>query len=348
MIVLQNIDKTYQTARNAHFYALKNVSLEVASGEIFGIVGRKSAGKSTLMRCINLLERPDRGNLLIDNRDLNTLTAKELTHIRRSMGMLTENCNLLQTRTIYDNVALPLEFINASKKEIRRIVPPLLNLMSLSDSTHLYPQQLNEIQKHRTALARALVHHPKILLCDNITASLDARTTHLMLKLLREIHQQFNLTLLFITSEMEAVQSLCHRMAVLHQGAVIEQGPVLNLMANPQSNFLKEWIKSATRLELPTALRKQLRSQPSEYSNPILRFAFLNATAQETLIAEVIQRYELNLNILQIYMEPIQENNLGIMVVEVAGVPTNIQHAMDSLNDKGLFSEVLGYVPYTA
>ncbi len=344
MISLKDVERVYKTS-NATVHALKGITLNVKQGEIFGIIGRSGAGKSTLIRCINLLERPTRGSVIVDHCNLTTINKEALRHARRNIGMIFQHFNLLNSRTVYQNVALPLELMGLSKKEISSTVHPLLELTGLTEKANEYPYHLSGGQKQRVAIARALVNKPKILLCDEATSSLDPKTTHSILQLLRDINEKLNLTIVLITHEMEVIKSICTEVAVLHQGEIVEQGSVLALFADPKSDIAKEFVKAATRLEMPIALRRRMRPQPTSTTHPVLRISFMGQSAQEPFIAYVIQHYELTVNIIQAHLETIRDEAIGIMIVEVMGSADNIQNAIAFLESKGLHIEVLGHAP---
>lgn len=342
MITLNGIEKIYRTG-NAVIHALKGITLNVEQGEIFGIIGRPGAGKSALIRCINLLESPSSGAVIVDSCNLTTLTTEALRQARRNIGMIFRHFNILDSRNVFGNIALPLELIGTPKDQIEAIVRPLLELTGLADKAEAYPDQLNSNQKQRIAIARALVHQPKVLLCDEATASLDAKSAHSILQLLKEVNEKLNLTILLITHEMEVIKSICNRVAVLHQGEIVEQSTVVELFANPKSEVGKEFVKTATRLEMPLTLRRRLRAQPSEDCTPVLRISFVGPSSQEPLLAYVIHQYRLGINITQAYIETVQDKTIGIMVVEITGESEEIEKATHFLEQKGLHVEVLGY-----
>lgn len=346
MITLNGIEKIYQTGGTV-IHAVKGVTLNIAQGEIFGIIGRPGAGKSALIRCINLLEYPNSGAVIVDSCNLTTLSTEELRQARRNIGMIFQHFNLLTSRSVFENVSLPLELVGASKGQIEATVRPILNLTGLADKGDAYPHQLSNGQKQRVAIARALVNQPKVLLCDEATAALDPKTAQSILQLLHDINERLNLTILLITHEMEVIKSVCSRVAVMHQGEIVEQGTVLELFTNPKSEIGKEFVKAATRLEMPNALRRRLRPQPADNSNPIVRISFIGPSAQEPILAYVIQQFGLSINITQAHIETVLEETIGIMVVEIIGKPDEIEKAIQFLEHKGLHIEVLGYAPRT-
>lgn len=344
MISLNGIEKVYRTG-NTVVHALKGITLNIEQGEIFGIVGRKGAGKSALIRCINLLEYPSSGAVIIDSCNLTTLSTEALRHARRNIGMIFQHFNLLNSRTVYENVALPLELAGCHKLQIEAAVRPILSLTGLADKANLYPNQLNSAYKQRTAIARALVNQPKVLLCEEATASLDPKSRQSILELLGEINKRLNLTILLITHELEVVKHICNRVAILHEGEIVEEAQTIELFKHPKSGAAKEMIKASTRLDMPTALRYRLKVNPIENANPIIRVSFVGSAAQESLIAYVIQQFNLTVNITQAHQENIRDNTLGIMVMEVMGDEEEFKKAVQFLEHKGLHVEVLGYAP---
>lgn len=235
MIRLTDIHKTYPARRNSPAHtALRGIDLDIAAGEIVGVIGRSGAGKSTLIRCINLLEVPSSGTVTVDGQDVTALSKRQLPLFRRQLGMVFQHFNLLSSRTVYDNIALPLELAGASKAEIADAVDPLLPLVGLEDKRDRYPAELSGGQKQRVGIARALSSNPKVLLCDEVTSALDPETTRQILTLLRDINKRLGLTMVVITHEMAVVKVLCDRVAVMDGGVIVEEGAVDGIFANPQ------------------------------------------------------------------------------------------------------------------
>jgi D-methionine transport system ATP-binding protein len=342
MICLKDVERIYTTQHHI-IHALKGVSLDIGEGEIFGIMGRSHAGKSTLMRCINVLDRPTRGSVYIDKYPLLQMCPTELRMARRNIGMISQHTHLLSSRTVYDNVALPLEIIGASPAEIAQRVPILLETVGLIDKAEVYPTQLNGVQKQRAAIARALVNQPKVLLCDEPTASLDPKSAYAILQLLKELNETLGITLLLTTHEIDIIKFLCHRVAILHHGELIEQNSVMELFLNPQSEHAKEFIKANTRLEMPSALRRRLRTTFTEDSYPVLRISFAGNTAQDHIMTQVIQQFGMNIHIIQAHVEKIRDDTMGIMIIEMIGSRLNTEPAIQFLQQQKLYVEVLGY-----
>ena len=212
---------------------MRGIDLDIAAGEIVGVIGRSGAGKSTLIRCINLLERPTSGSVIVDGAEVTTLSKRDLPLFRRQLGMVFQHFNLLSSRTVYGNIALPLELAGASKAEIAAAVDPLLPLVGLDDKRDRYPAELSGGQKQRVGIARALSSNPKVLLCDEVTSALDPETTRQILTLLKDINKRLGLTMVVITHEMAVVKALCDRVAVMDRGVIVEEGTVSSIFANP-------------------------------------------------------------------------------------------------------------------
>lgn len=245
MIKLDHITQTYKTPEGREFKALDDVSIEIRPGEIFGIIGRSGAGKSTLVRCINLLNRPSEGTVTVDGKNLTELSEDELRESRRSIGMIFQHFNLLSSRTVYDNVALPLELVGTPKDVIREKVEPLLKLVGLTEHAHKYPSQLSGGQKQRVGIARALATNPEILLADEATSALDPETTTEVLALLKRVNEEFGITIVLITHQMNVVQQIAGRVAVMSAGRVVESGDVYDVFAAPQQPVTKRFIATA-------------------------------------------------------------------------------------------------------
>jgi len=347
MISLNGIEKTVKNGHSV-IHALKGITLDIEQGEVFGILGRKGAGKSALIRCINLLDPPSRGAVIIDSCDLTTLSTEALREARRSIGMIFQHFNLLASRTVFENVALPLELSGSPKSIFSATVQSLLALTGLTDKREAYPHQLNSEQKQRVAIARALVNRPKVLLCEEATAALDPSAKQAILQLLKEINEQFNLTILMMTHELDVIKPICDRVAVLHQGEIIEQGTVLELFTRPKTVVAKELIRTTALLDLPATLRHRLQPYPTEHSNPILRISFASFTAEESVIAEVIQHFQVSVNIIQAHLDTIRTESIGIMIAEMVGNSEEVKKAIQFLDNQDLHIEVLGYAPRSA
>lgn len=241
MIELKEVSKIFYKKGGA-VAALSDLSLTVARGEIFGVIGASGAGKSTLIRCVNLLERPTAGRVIVDGQDLMALPSRLLTQERRHIGMIFQHFNLLSSRTVFGNVAFPLELSGISAHEIAKRVSELLALVGLQDRQHDYPVNLSGGQKQRVAIARTLASNPKVLLCDEATSALDPETTRSILALLKDINLRFQITILLITHEMNVVKAICDKVAVISEGRLVEQGTVGEIFSHPRTELTKRFI----------------------------------------------------------------------------------------------------------
>lgn len=243
MIRIEHLSKIYQTKTQVD--ALKDISLHVQPGDIYGIIGMSGAGKSTLLRCISFLEQPSSGSIVLDGKDMRNVSPRQLQEIRKEMGVIFQGYNLLMQKTIRKNIAFPLELNKTPKPEIDKRVNELLDIVGLSDKADFYPAQLSGGQRQRVAIARALATNPKVLLCDEPTSALDPLTTRSILELLREINQNLGVTIIVITHELGVVRSLCQKVAVIDQGSIVEQGFTAQVMNDPQNEITKLLITTA-------------------------------------------------------------------------------------------------------
>ncbi len=343
MIQIKHLNKIYHHA-GGQTAALTDVSLHVPRGTICGIIGKSGAGKTSLIRCINLLEQPDSGQILIDGIDIIQLKSHELRQKRRKIGKIFQHFNLLSSRTVYENIALPLELAKLNKKTIRLKVEHLLQLTGLRDKTHLYPAQLSGGQKQRVAIARALANDPEVLLCDEATSSLDPEMTATILDLLKTINQQLQLTIILITHEIEVIKQICDYVAVIDKAKIVEQGKVLTIFAHPQSPITKALISTALKLDLPKNVAERLHIEHAPDKIPVWRIKFFGDSSTEPVISHLARQYHINFNILQANIEIIQQQTLGVMLVEAIGEEQNLQQGKDYLLKQGLPVEVIGYV----
>ena len=343
MITLENVNKAYRTKAGT-ITALSDINLSVASGEIFGVIGKSGAGKSTLIRCVNLLEHPTSGRVKVNGQELTHLSEKALRQVRHGIGMVFQHFNLLTTRTAYENIALPLVLLKKSKQEIDQAVMPLLELTGLKERAHAYPGQLSGGEKQRVATARALATKPKVLLCDEMTSSLDPETTASILDLIKDINEQLDLTILLITHEMEVIKSIADHVAVLDNGRIIEQSDIVSLFKNPKTPIARRFVQSIVSPELPKLLSQQLRPDPIPDGHTVVRVTFTGKAAAEPVIDELIKTYKIRINILQANLEFLHMDTIGMMVVIVWGDQEETNRAVSALIEKGLSVEVLGYV----
>ena len=344
MIKLNNITKIF-TLPDKKLTALDNVSLHVPKGQICGVIGASGAGKSTLIRCVNLLERPTHGAVIIDDVDLTQLSDAELVKTRRQIGMIFQHFNLLTSRTVFENVALPLELENKSKAEIQEKTTALLALVGLSDKHNVYPANLSGGQKQRVAIARALASDPKVLLCDEATSALDPATTQSILKLLKEINRTLGITILLITHEMEVVKRICNQVAVIDKGRLIEQGTVSEIFSNPKTELAQEFISSTFHITLPEEYLENLSDTPKHAkSYPIIKFEFTGRSVDAPLLSQASKKFGVELSILTSQIDYAGGVKFGFTIAEVEGDEDAITQAKVYLMENNVRVEVLGYV----
>ncbi|MDB6096866.1 MAG: metN [Francisellaceae bacterium] len=346
MISLQNVEYEYNDFQGST-QALKNINLEISPHSFLGILGRPGAGKSSLLRCVNLLINPSAGKVIVLDRNLGDLSQKELNVARRQIGLVTHNPNLLAGRNVYENIALPLEFAGASKREIDLTIRPILESVGLLERLELYPYQLTLLQKLMVSIARSLVNKPKILLIDEPSLELDAKSTQTLLPLIAAVHENYNLTTVLATRDLEIIKTLCKEVAVLHKGEIVEKDTLSKVFASPQSDITKDFIKTTTRSEMPAAIRRNLKSQYIEGYHFLLRLSFNEYASQDIIVNALIQNYNLHINIIQAHLETLINDKIGLLIIEVHGLGEDIQQGIQFIKEKGLQVEVLGYVPNT-
>lgn len=336
MIHIENLSKTYSTPQG-QFQALREVTLHIEQGEVFGIIGPSGAGKSTLVQCINLLERPDQGQIAIGGQGLTGLNEQQLREQRRRIGMVFQGFNLLSRRTVYGNVALPLEIAGVPAAEIPARVEHLLALVGLEHLHDRYPGQISGGQKQRVGIARALANKPDVLLSDEATSALDPETTHTILALLRDINRQTGITVVMITHQMEVVREVCDRVAVLSQGQVVELGRTQDVFASPKHDVTRSMVSAATASDLTdstlTAVRKRialLRAGQPEHQVQLWRLSLAGGNASATLLSDLSREFKLNAALVQARVDDIQGVAVGTMFVLVQGSAQTIKEALSA------------------
>lgn len=344
LIKLSHIEKTYDSP-SGPVRALKDISLHIEKGDIYGIIGLSGAGKSTLVRCINMLERPTQGSVRVDGQEMTTMSNSQLRDARKSIGMIFQHFNLLSSATVYDNVAFPLSLVNAPKDDIKRKVTELLDLVGLSDKADKYPSQLSGGQKQRVGIARALASDPKILLCDEATSALDPQTTKAILELIKDINEKLHLTVVVITHEMQVIKDICDKVAVIENGLIAENGPVLEVFTNPQKPITKEFISVLLSNELPTGIEpEEVFSQPSPDRMTMCRITFIGETSNTPVVSKIIKKFDLDLSILSGSIDHIKNTPFGRLTVGIAGEQEKVDRVIKYLQRQNLKVEVLGYV----
>lgn len=343
MIKINQVNKTfYQGTKEIH--ALKNINLAIDQGTIFGVIGSSGAGKSTLIRCVNMLEAPTSGSIIVDGVDLTQLPAAQLSQARRNIGMIFQHFNLLSSRTVFENIALPLELSGKPKHEIEKKVTSLLALVGLEDKRNSYPSNLSGGQKQRVAIARALSSDPKVLLCDEATSALDPATTQSILELLKDINRTLNITILLITHEMNVVKSICHQVAIIGDGELVEKGTVGEIFAHPKTELAHQFIHSTLDLSIPEDYQQRLQAERVEGSYPLVRLEFTGATVDAPLMSQITRHFDIDVSILSSDLDYAGGVKFGMMVAELFGSEEADNAAIQFLRDNHVKVEVLGYV----
>lgn len=341
MIELKHINKIYNG-----FNALNDISLTIKDGEICGIIGQSGAGKSTLVRCINMLEPPTSGDVIVNGRNMVTLSKRELRKERKKIGMIFQHFNLLSSRTVYENVAFPLELSNVPQGEQKERINDILELVGLADYRNKYPAQLSGGQKQRIGIARAIVSNPSVLLSDEATSALDPETVKSILQLLKDINKKLGITIVMITHQMEVIKEIAQHVAVIEHGKIIEEGSVINLFTNPQTETLKKFVGSVMSSELPAQL-SHMNIHPTkehESDNILISLSFRGDVTNEPIIAQLIKKYNLNVSILYGSIDYIQDVSFGRLLIMISGHLEDLTDALTHLNALPITSEVIGYV----
>ncbi|MEZ8051897.1 methionine ABC transporter ATP-binding protein MetN [Vibrio atlanticus] len=343
MIKVNQVNKAfYQGTKEIN--ALIDINLHIPQGQIFGVIGSSGAGKSTLIRCVNMLEAPTSGEVIVDGIDLTKLSKSELSEARRNIGMIFQHFNLLSSRTVFNNVALPLELAGKDKAAIEAKVSELLELVGLSDKRDTYPANLSGGQKQRVAIARALASDPKVLLCDEATSALDPATTQSILELLREINRKLHITILLITHEMDVVKSICHEVAIIGGGELVEKGTVGDIFAHPKTELAHQFIRSTLDLSIPEDYQARLQETRVNSSYPLVRLEFTGATVDAPLMTQIARKFNIDVSILSSDLDYAGGVKFGMMVAELFGNEADDNAAIQFLRDNNVKVEVLGYV----
>ena len=341
MIRVENVSKTY-TGKQGTVEAVKDVSLEISRGEIFGVIGFSGAGKSTLIRLLNGLETVTSGHIYINDKDITTLKRKELLKERQKIAMIFQHFNLLWSRTVEENIAFSLEIAGVPKAERKAKVAELIDLVGLTGREKSYPSQLSGGQKQRVGIARALANEPEVLLCDEATSALDPKTTKDILKLLVEINQELGLTIVLITHEMHVVRQICHRVAVMEEGRVVESGEVIEVFKNPQQPITKQFV-GEERVDdeidevfhhLSTSLRPGVA----------VRIQYLGDRTGDAVLSEAIRKLDVTVSILQAKVNITQKGILGSMIILIEEESSKAEEVIEYLKQAEIIVEVLEHV----
>jgi len=315
LITFNQLEVTFKQ-KGQVVHAVKEATFSVEKGEIFGIVGSSGAGKSTLLRTLNLLEKPTRGSIEIKGERIDCYTGEKLRNLRRKIGMIFQHFNLVESKSVYDNIAFSLKTAGKSKGEIDKKVKDLLGLVGLSDKIYAYPSKLSGGQKQRVGIARALANDAEIILCDEPTSALDLETTASILALLKDLNHKLGITIVLITHEMDVVKAICDRVAVMNLGEIVEIGDVYSIFTDAKDPFTKQLISYTTKFDIPVEVRNQVTSK-------IYKITFKGDQAMDPILSKASQAYDVQFNILHGKIEYINGVPLGILYVAIKGHTQN-------------------------
>jgi D-methionine transport system ATP-binding protein len=345
VIRLEGVGKRFAGRRGqAEVAALAGIDLAVPKGAILGVIGRSGAGKSTLIRLVNGLERATSGRIQIEGEDVTGLSEAGWRARRRKTGMIFQHFNLLSSRTVFDNVALPLEIAGLSKAEIESRVARLLDLVGLSDKRGRYPAELSGGQKQRVGIARALATEPTVLLCDEATSALDPETTRSILALLKQVNRDLGLTILLITHEIPVIKEICDRVAVIEDGRIVEEGEVFEVLTRPRHPTTASFVEAVTGVELPAYLADAIHKEPRPGDQAVLRIGFTGENATAPVISRLTSTIGVDVNILAGRIDAIASRPFGSLLVSVPGHEPALGAVLGALNSLELKAEVIGHV----
>lgn len=338
MIELQNISKLYKT-KNGEITAVNNVSLTIQQGEIFGIIGYSGAGKSTMIRLLNGLEKPSSGKVLVNGQEISSISGGKLRSARQKISMIFQHFNLLWSRTVEDNIAFPLEIAGVKKEERVKRVKELIDLVGLTGREKSYPSQLSGGQKQRVGIARALANNPEVLLCDEATSALDPETTDQILELLLDINKRLGLTIVLITHEMYVIRKICHRVAVMEAGSVVEEGSVLQVFQNPQAPITKNFVMQVSgSKESKDSIEQILKIYPT---GKIVKLSFVGTKTEQPIIAHLIKEIKVDVNIVHGNISQTASGPYGTLIVQIDGDQQNVEKALKHLDTLEIQTEVI-------
>ena len=334
MIEFQNLTKIYHSG-DRQVAALNGIDLKIHKGEIYGVIGYSGAGKSSLIRCVNFLEQPTSGKVIVDGHDLTSLSTKEIRVIKKNIGMIFQHFNLLNSKSVFANVAMPLTLANTPKDKIQKRVYELLEFVGLADKADAYPDQLSGGQKQRVGIARALATQPSILLCDEATSALDPQTTSSILQLLKKVNKEYNITILMITHEMSVIREICDRVAVMEAGKVIEEGSVFDVFSTPKTITAKNFVSTVMHDELPTSIQDMFK-QDAVGEQKIYKINFTGHSTGQPLLSELAKKFDIDFNVLFGNITELQGVPFGNLIVQFQGANDEIHRALSYIEEKNI------------
>ncbi|SMQ84009.1 D-methionine transport system ATP-binding protein [Bacillus sp. OV166] len=338
MISIKNVQKIFPS-KQGQLRAVDDVNLEIQEGEIFGVIGYSGAGKSTLIRMLNGLELPSDGTVTVAGRVISKIKGSELRKARQEISMIFQHFNLLWSRTVSENIAFPLEIAGVNGSQRKKRVDELIKLVGLEGRENAYPSQLSGGQKQRVGIARALANNPKVLLCDEATSALDPQTTDSILELLVDINKRLGLTIVLITHEMHVIRKICHRVAVMENGRVVEIGPVLDVFKNPEQPITKRFVQQVTE---PEETKETIEHLLERYPHgKVVQLSFVGETTEQPLITNIIRDFDVIVNILQGKISHTQTGSYGTLFIHLDGQSSEIQKAIDYIHSQQVGVEVI-------
>ena len=338
MIQIENTSKTF-TGKFGKTEALRNVSIHVKNGDIYGIIGFSGAGKSTLLRLVNGLEKPDSGNVTVCGNTLGELNGSELRKLRRRIGIVFQQFNLLESKTVFHNVALPLILEKTPKAQIKKKVDEVLRFVGLEDKKNVYINQLSGGQKQRVGIARALSTDPDLLLCDEATSALDPQTTESILKLLKRVNREMGVTVLLITHQMQVVQMICNKVSVMENGQVVETGSVLEVFGSPKAEVTRRFVGTVVNDRIPESIISLVKEQTEHFS--VERLKFIGSSVKRPVISDICRVEGIVVNILGAVVQELQENVMCVFILQLIGAEESILEAERQIEANGVIRERL-------
>ena len=336
MIKVEHANKTF-SGKYGKVHALQDVSIHVEKGDIYGIIGFSGAGKSTLIRLVNGLETLDSGTVTVHGEELGSLKKPQLRKLRRKIGMVFQQFNLLESKTVYHNIALPLILEKVPKAEIDKKVKEVLQFVELEDKKDVYVSQLSGGQKQRVGIARALTTTPDILLCDEATSALDPQTTEAILKLLKKINREMGVTILLITHQMQVVQMICNKVAVMEKGQVVEAGSVLDVFGKPQAAVTKRFVQTVVNDQIPESIISLVKEQKEHFR--VERLKFIGSSVKRPVISDICHVEGIVVNILGATVQELQDNIMCVFILQLLGSEEKILKAEKQIDENGVIRE---------
>ena len=337
MIQLSKVNKRFGPSK-AEIIAVDEVNLTIEEGKIYGIIGYSGAGKSTLIRLLNGLEQPTTGTIEVNGRKMSSIGGKELRLARQKISMIFQHFNLLWSRTVKENITFPLEIAGVSKTAREQKAKELIELVGLSGREDAYPSQLSGGQKQRVGIARALANDPEVLLCDEATSALDPETTDAILDLLTSINERLGLTIVLITHEMHVIRKICHEVAVMEQGRVVETGDVLELFQSPKEPITKRFVSQVTE---PEDAKKVMSTMREDYPDgTLVKLAFVGERTEQPVLASLIREFPVDVSILQGNISQTRGGAYGTLILQLTGEPEAIRNAIHYLHEQEVQTEV--------